>query len=168
MNRVPPARALSRGTLFYKKVFPLVWLGAAAFVAAGTLWRMASGADAPFEWVPFLGVAVVGYVITRLVGSELADEVLDAGDHLRVRKGAIEIDVPLREIEGVKESLLQKQPPRIELLLKAPGPFGRVIAFIPSRDSLMPFTRSQLTYELRERVGRAQQEPVHSRSGRRP
>ena len=159
MNRVPPARTLSRGTLFYKKVFPVVWSGVAVFVGAATVWRIATGADSPFEWLPFLGVAVAGYVITRLVASELADEVLDAGDHLRVRKGAIEIDVPLREIEAVKESLFQKQPPRIELVLKAPGPFGRVIAFIPGRDSLMPLTRSELTHELRERVDRAQDRP---------
>jgi len=168
MNRVPPARTLSRGTLFYKKVLPIVWVGVAVSLGATTLWRMLTGADSPFELMPMLGVVVIEYLITRFVGSDLADEVLDAGDHLRVRKGAIEIDVPLAEIEGVRESLFQKQPPRIELLLKAPGPFGRVIAFIPSRYSLMPLTRSELTYELRERVDRAHREHAPGRSGRRP
>lgn len=151
-------RALSRGTLFYKKVFPVVWLGLAVFVVSTTLWRVVTSDESPFELLPLGGIAVVGYGITRLIGSELADEVLDGGDHLRVRKGDIEIDVPLREIETVKESVFQKQPPRIELLLKVPGPFGRVIAFIPNRYTLMPLTRSELTYELNHRVARAHRE----------
>ena len=135
------ARTLSRGTLFYKKVFPVVFAGVAVFVGATTLWRMLTGADAPFELMPMLGVAVVGYLITRFVGSELADEVLDAGDHLRVRKGEIRIDVPFRgnrSGEGVhvaETAATDRTGPQGAWTVRP-----RDRPFIPSRYSLMPLT----------------------------
>lgn len=113
MNLKPPARRLSIGTLFYKKVVPLIWVAFAAAVAAITVWRLATGTQeqSPFELMPLLVLAGIAFVWTRLRGSGLADEVFDGGDHLVVRVGADEERVPLGAIEDVKESRLMKQPP---------------------------------------------------------
>ena len=159
MNRVPPTRRLSIGTLFYKKVLPVVWVVFAVAMLAITVRRLASGADdqSPLELVPLTVVAGIAFLWTRLVGSGLADEVFDGGDHLVVRVGAAEERVALGEIDEIKESRLMKQPPRIELVLRHPGRFGRVIAFVPTGYSMLPLTKSPLFYELKQRISAARQ-----------
>ena len=160
MNLEPPARRLSIGTLFYKRVVPLMWVAFAGAVAAITVWRLAIGAQeqSPFELMPLLVVAGIAFAWTRLRGAGLADEVFDGGDHLVVRVGADEERVPLGTIEDVKESPLMKQPPQLELVLTRPGKFGRVISFIPTGYSLVPLTKSPLFYELKERTSAARRQ----------
>ena len=60
--------------------------------------------------------------------------------------------MPLTDIEEIKESAMYKQPPRIEIVLRAPATFGRILTFIPTGYSLVPFSKSSLFYELTERV----------------
>lgn len=134
-----------------------MWVAFAGVVTAITVWRLATGAQdqSPFELMPLLVVAGIALVWTRLVGSGLADEVFDGGDHLVVRVGPDEERVPLGEIEDVKESRLMKQPPQLELVLTRPGKFGRVISFIPTGYSIVPLTKSPLFYELKERIAAA-------------
>ena len=157
MTRVLPPRRLSIGTLFYKRVLPVIWVGLAVAIAAITVWRLAAGADeqSPFEFVPLMVVAGIAFLWTRFVGSGLADEVFDGGDHLVVRVGAAEERVALSEIGEVKESRFMKQPPMIELVLTHPGRFGRVIAFVPTGYSFLPATKSPLFYELKRRISAA-------------
>ncbi|MGH9220030.1 MAG: hypothetical protein ACRD1W_12055 [Vicinamibacterales bacterium] len=157
MNLKPPGRRLSIGTLFYKKVVPLIWVAFAAAVAAITVWRLATGTQeqSPFELMPLLVLAGIAFVWTRLRGAGLADEVFDGGDHLVVRVGPDEERVSLGTIEDVKESRLMKQPPQLELVLTHPGKFGRVISFIPTGYTLLPLTKSPLFYELKERTSAA-------------
>lgn len=160
MNLSPSARRLSIGTLFYKKVVPLMWVAFAGAVAGITVWRLAIGVEdqSSFELMPLLVLAGIAFVWTRLMGSGLADDVFDGGDHLVVRVGAEEERVPLRTIEDVKESRVMKQPPQLELVLTHPGKFGRVISFIPTGYSLVPLTRSPLFYELKERIAAARRQ----------
>jgi hypothetical protein len=157
MNRVALARRLSIGTLFYKKVLPVIWVAFAVAMLAITGWRLAADAagQSPFEFLPLVAVACIAFLWTRLVGSGLADEVFDGGDHLVVRVGAAEERVALGEIDEVKESRLMKQPPQIELVLRRPGRFGRVIAFVPTGYSMLPLTKSPLFYELKQRIAAA-------------
>jgi len=156
MNRTPATRRLSSSlTSLYKKLFPRLLL-LAGFGAVGiTLWNTVSADDGetPFGFLVFL-VAVTGiaYALSNTIASGLADAVFDGGDHLRVRIGDLEEVILIHEVESVKESLFLRQPPRIELVLKYSGTFGRVIAFVPARYSLIPFSRSALFYELEERV----------------
>ena len=157
MNRVPPTRRLSIGTLFYKKVLPVLWVVCAVAVLVITVRRLAAGADdqSPFELVPLMVVACIAFLWTRLVGSGLADEVFDGGDHLVVRVGAAEERVALGEIDEIKESRFMKQPPQIELVLRHPGRFGRIIAFVPTGYTMLPLTKSPLFYELKQRISAA-------------
>ena len=160
MNLRPPARRLSIGTLFYKKAVPLIWVAFAGAVGTITAWRLATGTQeqSPFELMPLLVLAGIAFVWTRHRGSGLADEVFDGGDHLVVRVGAAEERVPLGMIEDIKESRVMKQPPQLELVLTHPGKFGRVISFIPTGYSLVPFTKSPLFYELKERTSAARRQ----------
>ena len=104
-------------------------------------------------FVASFAVVVAGlYAITRTIASGLVDAVFDGGDNLLVRIGDAEEMILMRDIESVKESLFSRQPPRIELVLKYPGRLGRIIAFVPSRYSLVPFSRSAVFHELEERV----------------
>src|SRR5687767_6954596 len=96
--------------------------------------------------------AVIAFMRTRVVASGLADEVFDGGDHLVVRVGGAEERVALGEIEDVKESRFMKQPPQIELVLRYPGRFGRVIAFVPTGYTIVPLAKSPLFYELKGRI----------------
>ena len=158
MNRLPPTRRLSVGTTLYKRVVPWLFLAGGTLALATAGWDALTGGQSIHEHWPFAAVGAVGYLVMRLIGAELADEVLDGGDYLVVRKDGIVEQVPLAEIEEIKESIWQRQPPRVELVLRAPGTFGRVITFIPINYTLVPLMRSPLTYELRDRVARASRE----------
>jgi hypothetical protein len=148
MNRIPPTRRLSTGTLFFKKVFPPLMIAAAIVVPVLRVIQTGGLLEA----LPIGAALFAAYFVTRSIGAGLADEVLDGGDHLIVRKDGTELEVPLREIEAVKESRFVRNPPRVELLLKAPGPLGGVITFIPSSYSVVPFTTSEITRELSRRL----------------
>jgi hypothetical protein len=102
-------------------------------------------------------VVGVTYAITSTIASGLADDVFDGGDQLHVRIGNVQEVILMHEIESVKESIFSRSP-RIELVLTYPGKFGRVIAFVPARYSLIPLSRSALFHELEERVRIAQAE----------
>jgi hypothetical protein len=165
MNRTPATRRLSSSlSTIYKRVFPRLVLVLGTIAAGLMLWAPATGDSAGFPWafVVLFAVVLGGiYAITNIFTSGVADAVFDGGDHLRVRIGDAEEVILMREIESVHESIWSRQP-RIELLLKYPGKFGRVIAFIPARYSLVPFSRSALFYELEERVRIASAEaPPH-------
>ena len=154
MNRVPPTRVLSSNPLIFKRVLP--WLCGVVLAISAVL---------PFITVPIsdaifvAGIGCFGMLISRMVGRQFADEVRDGGDYLRVRDGHVQEDIPLIEIESVKEPILMgRRLARIELVLNAPGKLGRAIAFIPIESSLIPFQKSALTRELEERVERARRE----------
>jgi hypothetical protein len=158
MNRVPPTRRLSIDATFYKRVLPvLIPLVGLAMVAS--TWSSSGVLRGTIELGPVVSIlAAIAFGVNRLLNGELADEVLDGGDYLRVRIGKELEDVPIREIERIAESIWFKQPSRLELVLRAPGKFGRVISFIPAGFSMVPFTRSATFHELEDRLSRARAE----------
>ena len=69
MNRQPLTRRLSIGTLIYKRAFPYVFLaGGVAALTIGVWNAWLGGASALITVLPFIGVAVAGFFITRLNG----------------------------------------------------------------------------------------------------
>jgi len=93
-------------------------------------------------------------VLKRLV-FDLADEVVDEGDALRVRFGAEETRVPLADIMNVSYSGITN-PKRITLTLRTPGRFGREVTFSPQQRLFSnPFRTDPLVSELIERVDAA-------------
>jgi hypothetical protein len=100
-------------------------------------------------------VGVIIYVVLRRLVFDLADEVVDEGDALRVRFGAEEERIPLAEIINVSYAGITN-PPRVTLTLRTAGRFGREVTFSPQQSFLSPLLRpNPLINELIERVDAA-------------
>ncbi len=70
------------------------------------------------------------------VGLGFADEVFDAGDHLKIRKGRSELKIALADITKFKYHLFGKStflfgPPTVVLEFKSETVLGDKISFIP-------------------------------------
>jgi hypothetical protein len=147
-------RISSRMTYFYKRIFPLLWIGFIAVFAGLSLSGGAAGRDLPFIVIPCVMVAV-GFVVFRRMIWSLADEVFDAGDALVVRKGGYDERIPLSGIMNVSTALYTN-PQLITLRLLRPGRFGAELAFMPATGlRINPFARNKIADDLAERVDRA-------------
>jgi hypothetical protein len=151
-------RRISRNMAFLKRLFPLLWLGVLASVVVvlrGALWQPGRPALPTAVLLVLVGVpltlAVFGYFVTRHLVADLADEVFDEGEALRVRCGAEEERIALADIINVGYTQLVN-PPRITLTLRHPGRFGREVSFSPQRRYFNPLRRNPLIDELIERV----------------
>jgi hypothetical protein len=100
-------------------------------------------------------VGVIIYAVLRRLVFDLADEVWDEGDALRVRFGEEEERIPLAEIMNVSYQGISN-PPRLTLTLRSAGRFGREVTFSPPQSFLSPlFRRNPLVDDLIERVDAA-------------
>jgi hypothetical protein len=143
----------SRATFRYKWIFPAIWFGfLLIFVATSFFQGSKAASPVPFLLAP-LAMAVFGYFIMKKFVFDLADEVLDAGDALVVRKGQREERIALSDIMNVSYSPLVN-PPRVTLSLRTPGTFGNQISFCaPLR--FVPFSSSPAIDELIQRIDAA-------------
>ena len=111
-----------------------IWLSAVAlvlFVAApaaldGSLWRN------PLPSAIAVGIlsAALIYFFWSTQMHRLADEVLDCGDHLKVRRGRVEETIPLSQVSTAEVSSSCGFH-RITILLRTASRFGRRIEFLP-------------------------------------
>jgi hypothetical protein len=150
-------RISSRSTVFYKRIFPLLWFGfLASFVIVSlSASRRTHGAAIPFLVMPVL-MAVIGYVLFRRLIFDLVDEVWDDGDVLIVRNAGTEERVMLKNIINVGFSTMTN-PERVTLTLRDPGVLGKEITFSPPR-RFLAFARSPIIGELIERVDQARRD----------
>jgi hypothetical protein len=150
-------RISSRNTFFLKRVLPVLLFGVLALAVAAPLTLTRNSPTAP-PWPVLLmplAMGVIFYVLLRRLVFDLADEVVDEGDALRVRFGEDEERIPLAEIINVSYSGITN-PPRITLTLRTAGRFGREVTFAPQQSFLSPlFRRNPLVSELIERVDAA-------------
>src|SRR5690242_6127399 len=132
----------SRATFVHKRLLPIFWFGfIVVFVVMGFVHDAAH--QAPGLFIGPVVMAVFGFLFFRRLVWNLADEVLDGGDYLIVRKGGIEQRVPLANIMNVSGSTYVN-PPRVTLRLVEPGPLGDEVAFMPRRSfKLNPFARNK-------------------------
>ncbi len=145
-------RISSRNTFFLKRVFPVLWFGIVAVSLAGAVAAArAARALPPVFFIAPLILLGVGYLLMRNLVFDLADEVWDEGDGLRVRFGSAEERIALTDIINVGYTLFIN-PPRITLTLRHAGSFGREVSFSPPRVWFAPFARNPLVTELIERV----------------
>src|SRR5262245_21238702 len=133
-------RISSRATFWYKRVFLICDVGfLLLFVVAILVFVVQVGETppAPFVLIP-LAIVVTGYVMHKLLVSDLVDEVLDDGDALVIKNGERQQRVLLSDIREVDYSLLVN-PPRVTLTIDRLGPFGHTVTFCaPLR--FVPFT----------------------------
>ncbi len=111
-----------------------MWLSAAALLAFvaipgildGSLWR-----ESPTHLIP-LGIlgAICVYFFRNMQIHRLADEVMDCGDHLKVRRGATEEIIPFSSISMARVST-GSGIPRITVHLNQPAKLGGRIEFLP-------------------------------------
>ncbi|HXY95845.1 MAG TPA: hypothetical protein VEH00_02645 [Steroidobacteraceae bacterium] len=150
-------RISSRNTFFQKRVLPYLLFGVIALGVALPLLLTRGNANAP-PWPVFaapLAVAIIIYVVLKKLVFDLADEVWDEGDALRVRFGEDQERIPLAEIINLSYSGITN-PPRITLTLRTAGRFGREVSFSPQQSVLSPLFRpNPLVNELIERVDAA-------------
>lgn len=150
-------RISSFRTVLAKRLFPVLWCcvtGMGAVIAFG---------EGALESRPALvfgpaAMGVFGLLLWWLLASDLADEVLDCGDHLLVRRGGAQDRVFFSNIMDV-ETPSNVSPSRITLHLLTPTKLGARVAFSPvAGKSLNPFVENPLAEELvlRARVARSQ------------
>ena len=147
-----------RRTAFLKRVFPVLWFGSlAAFVALAV--ATGEAVKDPLLVVVPLAIMALGFVLMKGLVWIVADEVLDLGDALLVRKGRLQQRVPLTDIRQVAVAT-NMNPPRITLRLDKPGELGSDIAFFSASGmTLNPFRRCPVGEELAARVKRAKDKP---------
>jgi hypothetical protein len=148
-------RISSRATVWYKRIFPIFDFGILLLFLAGALVfivRTGEMPPLPFLLIP-LALVVAGYVMHKLLVSDLVDEVLDDGDALIIKNSECQQRVLLSDIRKVDYSLLVN-PPRVTLTIDRPGPFGQQVTFCaPLR--FVPFTISPVIRDLIRRTAAA-------------
>lgn len=151
-------RVSSRNTFFLKRVFPVLWFALVALsLVAGLAGARAGKPVPPLVFIVPLLLFVIGYVVMRKLVSDLADEVFDEGDALRVRFGSDEERIALADVINVGYTQFVN-PPRITLTLRHPCRFGKEVSFSPPSSFFSPFVRNRYTSELIERVEAARQD----------
>ena len=149
------ARLSSKATLFYKRIFPVLFIGFLILFSVVPLFvgaRSGNYPPLPFVVVPVV-VIVIFYITMKKLVFDLADEVVDLGDALLVKNGGQEDRIALADIINVNYTPLMS-PPRVTLLLRKTGVFGKRVSFCaPIR--FMPFASSPVIDELIARVDAA-------------
>ena len=144
----------SKQTFFIKKVFPAIWVG---FIVFFVITAIAEGAvrKAPVFLAGPVFMLVIGFVVFKKFLWDLADEVIDGGDFLIVRRGGVKERVQLSDIMNISMSQFTN-PPRLSLRLRKSSKFGDEIVFSPPRASMWnPFARNAIAEDLIQRVDRA-------------
>jgi hypothetical protein len=147
-------RLSSQWTFFYKRLFPVMWLGLIALFAVlpWTYRHPMRGPLLPMLIVPVM-MGVVGYLLFRRLLFDLVDEVWDDGEALVARNGGVEQRIPLHSIINVGFSTLTR-PERVTLRLGESGPLGPEVTFMPPL-RFVSFGRNPVIDELIGRVDRA-------------
>jgi hypothetical protein len=142
----------SRRTWFYKRMFPVFWLGGLAVfaVAAGST----SGFGQPFFLIAPILIAAFGIFFMKTAVWPLMDEVLQGDGYLAIRKGTDEERISLSDIVNV--NFRPGKPALITLRLRQPGRFGDEITFMTSSQySFNPFAKNPTAEALIAEVDRA-------------
>ena len=117
----------SKMTFFFKWVLPISWLfGVLLLSFSGVL--SDSGME-PSIILLLIGAALVIIFVYWFVVLKLADEVLDTGNALVVRKGGQEERIALSDIKDIKFSHFHSLP-RVRLSLRRHTVFGDRVSFL--------------------------------------
>jgi hypothetical protein len=137
-------------TFGMKRAFPAAFYLMALTMFIGGLF--ARPFEPMFVVVP-LALSFGGAALMWLLVWDLADDVVDEGGYLRVRKGGIEEQVMLRDVMKVSCSR-NTNPVRLSLWLRRPNRLGDRIVFIPKGMVWLPFGEHPMAEELHARAER--------------
>ncbi|UOF16665.1 hypothetical protein IEQ11_08515 [Lysobacter capsici] len=141
-------RISARMMVVYKWIAPAMSL--LILAAASLQWSKSDGAWPWYFWV-FFALAIIAAAAHGVKMGRLADEVVDHGDYLRVRRGSIEESIPIADIEKISSSHAFR-PARVTLLLRRPGRLGDRVSFIARENWLGFYVESTAVVELRQRI----------------
>jgi hypothetical protein len=134
--------------LFFGVVLPMLVFGLLPLLRD----RQVSNVTFP---VVLLLLAVFAYRFMEKSVFNLADEVLDAGNALVVRRGGQEERIALSDIKNVSYSPYMS-PPQVTLSVRRHTVFGETIAFL-APVSMFPVRSSAVIHDLIDRVDAARQ-----------
>lgn len=147
-------RLSSRQTFFIQRLFPVIWFGILAVIAAVALVAMVvTHAYKPLVFI-LIGTAImgiIGHFVMRKLVFDLRDEVWDAGSELLVRNRDEDAHIPLANIVNIS-CAGYTHPPRITLMPQQAGCFGKDMIFCPKGISFSLFSRNRVARELVESV----------------
>jgi hypothetical protein len=151
-------RLSSKATFFYKRIFPVLFIGLLVIFLAVPLLRSIDAGrypPPPFFAAPLIALIVFFFLMKKLV-FDLVDEVIDEGDYLLVKNGGREDRIALSDIVNINYQTMTS-PPRVTLSLREPSVFGKDITFCaPLR--FIPFSTSPVIGQLIARVDEARWE----------
>jgi hypothetical protein len=131
-------------TFFSKRIMPVIWFGAMIAIALYPFFAAAPVPQAPFLIIPSV-MAVAGFFMIQNDVLGLADEVIDDGDALIVRRSGKEARFAVAEIMSVDYARWVRGA-KATLWLSKPGIFGQTIRFCPSSDGV------QYIAQLRDKI----------------
>jgi hypothetical protein len=136
----------SKITFFYKRLLPIVRLfGILLFLLIAYL--DLSGIDPSIKIIMIVAMLIMLFIFWFKVSGDLADEVLDAGNALVVRRGGQEERIELSDIKKIKYDPWM-QLPVVTMSLRRDTAFGnRVTFFAP-----LSFRGSPVIHDLVERI----------------
>jgi len=155
MLSMPPGakRISSRSTSFYKRVFPVLWIGTLGGVLLLTAFVGRRSPDVPS--IAFLVPAlmmVLGYLLFRKLLFDLMDEVWDNGNELIVVNDGHVEHLPFSNIMNVSYAGLSN-PKRVTLSLRKAGRWGTRLSFaLPMNYSFAYLTEHPLVENLIKRA----------------
>lgn len=159
----------AHSTFFSKRIFPIIWFGAQIAMGITIILSHRANANIPLLMLMFpLFMALIGYVLMKKLVFDLVDEVLDGGDALLVRAGAIRERIELSNIINVSYAGMTN-PRRVTLTLRHAGALGSEVTFSP-RQQAFQWNRNAMVEELIQRVDAARRAaptmPENAYSGR--
>lgn len=144
----------SKGTFFYKRIFPAVWFG---FLGIFILIAFIGGAynKGPMLFLLIVpsAMALFGYFFMKKMVFDLMDEVFDEGScYLLVKNNNTEERIDYQNIKNISYTVMTN-PNRATMNLRIPCRFGNEVSFSPPM-SLVPFRENRDITELINRVDR--------------
>ena len=150
------SRISSTLPFYYKRIFPLIWVGGCVLIGGLGLYAALSKGSGLFPLVIITPIIfVLGIYFMKKYVSDLVDEVLDDGDALVVKNNGQEQRIALADITNVSYAAMTS-PPRVVLSLRHPTVFGDQVAFC-APVQIMTFATSPTITELIKRVERARE-----------
>lgn len=152
-------RLSSSFTFFYKRIFPVFWVGFLLVFLAIALWGT-QHARAPVDssqLVPIflapLFVGGIGFFIFRKLIQDLVDEVWLDGDWLVVKNHGEQRRVALTDVMNINATSMTN-PRRVTVMLRTDSRFGRSFSFMPAspRGFMSMFQPDPIANELIQRV----------------
>lgn len=152
VNQQTKGQAMKRisvqSIVFYKWIAPAMTV--LLLVAASVQWSKSGGAWPWYVWALFAAATTIAAAHSMVMG-KLADEVVDHGDHLRIRRGSIEERIQIADIETISTNHAFR-PARVTLRLRRSGRLGDCVSFIPRQNWLGMYVESAVVIELRQRI----------------